>query len=90
MSRQFRNAQDAPYLHQVPSQATQPGARVLLAAGPHVDVIYESETERDDLLRSLRRAGLGEFPLVLVQVESEPRLGSTFSVGSSVRDGEQR
>ena len=83
MSWQFHIGQKADVRHQASSLA-RPEWEDPSPAGPHVDVFYASEPERDELFSRLRRAGLGDLPRLLIEVESEPGWGLTFTAASCV------
>ena len=79
MNRQFHTGQKTRMSRQASDGAMQPDAGDLSSAGPLTCVLYASEAERDELLARLQRVGLGEFPQVLIEVESEPEWGSAYS-----------
>ena len=80
MNWQFNTGQKTQMRRRASGEAMRPDARDLSSAGPLACVLYASEAERDELLARLQRVGLGEFPQVLIEVESEPEWGSTFSM----------
>jgi hypothetical protein len=57
----------------------QLGREDMSADGPRVDLLYESETERDELLSRLRQAGLGELPMVMIDLGPDEAPGSRLT-----------